>query len=120
VPAIPTAKDQSLPLLTMTMKTMTTARMKTSSQSQVTAHEIVVHQSLIANTTAKRKRPTLGNPDDRDGEGFLMDVDVQSIDGDTAPSREEKRRDVDEFFQLAITKDVNGKSKNYRTCKICS
>lgn len=117
--AIPAAKDRSLPLLTMTTTT-TTARMEMSSLSQVTAHEIVVHCLLIANTTAKRKRPTLGNPDDRDDEGFLMDVDVQSIDDDTAPSREEKRRDVDEFFQPAITKEVNGKSKKYRTCKICS
>jgi hypothetical protein len=68
--------------------------------------------------TAKKKRPTLGNPVATDAEGFLMDIDVQEIDADVV-TREEKRRDVDRFFQPAIVKDVNGKQKKYRICKLC-
>ena len=45
--------------------------------------------------TAKKKRATLGNPDAKDADGFLLDVDVQFVDPDDVPSREDKRRDVD-------------------------
>lgn len=47
-----------------------------------------------------------------------MDVDVQSID-DSPPTREDKRKDIDRFFRIAVTKNVNGKSKKYRACKLC-
>ena len=63
-------------------------------------------------------RTTLGNPVAVDSDGLLMDVDVQPID-DSLPTREDKRQDVDQFFGIAVVKDVNGKSKKYRTCKIC-
>jgi hypothetical protein len=69
---------------------------------------------------AKRQRTTLGNPNDRDADGFLLDVEVQLIDDAVpGPSREDKRRDVDQFFQPAIVRDVNGKSKKYQCCKLC-
>jgi len=42
---------------------------------------------------------SLGNAKEVDDEGFLMDVDIQTIDEDP-PSREDKRRDVDHFFQV--------------------
>jgi hypothetical protein len=73
---------------------------------------------LLNAITAKKKRTTLGNPVATDAEGFLMDIDVQEIDGDVV-THEEKRRDVDQFFQPAIIKDVNGKQKKYRICKLC-
>jgi hypothetical protein len=66
----------------------------------------------------KTKCATLGNPVAVDADGLLMDVDVQSID-DSPPTREDKRQDVDHFFRTAIVKDVNGKSKKYRACKLC-
>ena len=64
------------------------------------------------------KRATLGNPVAVDADGLLMDVDVQAID-DSLPTREDKRQDVDHFFGIAVVKDVNGKSKKYRACKLC-
>jgi hypothetical protein len=73
---------------------------------------------IYVNTdTAKRKHATLGNPDDRDDDGLLLDVDVQLIEG--KPSREEKRHDVDEFFHPPSLREVNGKSKRYCICKLC-
>jgi hypothetical protein len=47
-----------------------------------------------------------------------MDVDVHPID-DSPPTHDDKRQDVDHFFGTAIVKDVNGKLKKYRTCKLC-
>jgi hypothetical protein len=54
-----------------------------------------------------------------DADGLLLDVDVQRIDENPAPTREDKRQDVDQFFHTAIERDVNGKSKKYRACKLC-
>jgi hypothetical protein len=45
-------------------------------------------------------------------------VDVQAVD-DSSSTREDKRLDVNHFFRTAIIKEVKGKSKKYRTCKIC-
>jgi hypothetical protein len=53
-----------------------------------------------------------------DADGLLLDVDVQSLD-DNRPTREDKRQDVDWFFRAAFMKEVNGKSKNVRACKLC-
>ena len=77
------------------------------------------HNSIL-NTiiTAKWTHSSLGNPKEVDDEGFLMDVDVQQIDEDV-PSREDKRRDVDNFFQPPVEKTVNGKTKKYCICKLC-
>jgi hypothetical protein len=47
-----------------------------------------------------------------------VDVNVQPIDED-APSREDKRRDIDHFFQSAVMKTINGKTKKYCSCKLC-
>lgn len=69
---------------------------------------------------AKKKRNTLGNPTATDGDGILADIDVQEIDDEEAgTTREEKRRDVDHFFHPANRRIINGKSKLYRTCKLC-
>jgi hypothetical protein len=64
---------------------------------------------------------TLGNPVAVDDDGLLVDVDVQSIDDNEAPrtTREDKRQDVDHFFLAAEFKDMKGKSKKYRLCKVC-
>ena len=66
----------------------------------------------------KGKHTILGNPVAIDADGLLMDVDVQSIN-DSPPTREDKWQDIDNFFGTAIVKDVNGKSKEYCTCKLC-
>ena len=66
----------------------------------------------------KVNRTTLGNPVAVDEDGLLINVDVQAID-DNLPTHEDKRQDVDNFFRNAVVKDVNGKSKKYRACKIC-
>src|SRR5271156_3103652 len=65
----------------------------------------------VAGTNHKQ---LLGNPKDVDDEGLLMDVDVQPIED--VPSHEDKRRDVDHFFQSPVEKTINGKSTSvFRT-----
>jgi hypothetical protein len=76
------------------------------------------HNSVLNIVTAKRARASLGNPKEVDDEGLLMDVDVQPIEEDV-PSREDKRRDIDHFFQSPVEKSVNGKVKKYCICKLC-
>jgi hypothetical protein len=68
--------------------------------------------------TVKKKRSTLGNPISIDEDGLLLDIDVQPIDN-ARPTREEKRRDVDEFFHPAVSKVINGKTKSYCICRCC-
>jgi hypothetical protein len=60
----------------------------------------------------------LGNPTAVGADGFLKDVDVQSVD-DNRLSCEDKRRDVDHFFFAPVVTEIKGKLKKYRTCKIC-
>jgi len=69
--------------------------------------------------TGNRKCATLGDPDDVDEDGLLIDVDVQSVDSSPACTREDKQTDVDHFFHSAIVKIVKGKAKKYRDCKVC-
>ena len=66
----------------------------------------------------KNKCATLSNPVAVDVDSLLIDVDVQLHD-DNPPTREDKQQDVDQFFCMAIVKDVNGKLKKYCTCKLC-
>jgi len=53
-----------------------------------------------------------------DKAGLLIDVDVQPIDNNPTP-REDKHQDVDHFFGPAVVKEVNGKPKKYRRCRLC-
>jgi hypothetical protein len=72
--------------------------------------------------TARKKRATLGNPTARDSDGFLLDVDVQAIDDNNESSQcshEDKRGDIDQFFQVPTLKEINSKQKKYRVCKMC-
>jgi hypothetical protein len=68
--------------------------------------------------TAKKTRTSLGNPADIDNEGLLVDVDVQPIHEDVQ-TREDKRRDIDHFFNPPVSKTVNGNMKKYCSCKLC-
>jgi hypothetical protein len=68
--------------------------------------------------TAKRPRPSNGNPSELDEEGFLKDLNVQSPK-DATPTREDKRRDVDMFFHPPVDKSINGTTKKYCVCKVC-
>jgi hypothetical protein len=78
---------------------------------------------VLLNSCLAKKRATaatLGNPDVVDKDGLLVDVDVQSIHKDAnLKTREDKRRDVDTFFHSVILRNVEGKSKRYRMCKLC-
>lgn len=67
---------------------------------------------------AKRKCAKLGNPVEKDKDGFLMDINVQLVDLDP-PSREDKHHDIDAFFRAPALRNVNGKQKKYWTCKLC-
>lgn len=72
--------------------------------------------------TGKKKRATLGNPVATDADGLLIDVDVQLVDNDPSTlltTREDKSQDVNHFFCPAVVKEVNGKLKKYRVCKLC-
>ncbi|KAH9159712.1 hypothetical protein EDB89DRAFT_1915717 [Lactarius sanguifluus] len=67
---------------------------------------------------------TLGNPDAVDADGFLEDINVQSIDEDDGLGGADRTQDVKEFFHPTFAKDVTGKGgkvkkKLYRKCKIC-
>jgi hypothetical protein len=64
------------------------------------------------------KKTSLGNPTEKDDEGFLVDIDVQQVVVD-APTREEKRRDIDRFFNPPVSKIVDGKTKYFCHCKVC-
>jgi len=67
---------------------------------------------------AKKKSVTLGNPQAINADGLLMDIDVQLVNNSSS-AHEDKHQDINHFFHTAIVKEVNGKSKKYRTCKIC-
>ena len=53
-----------------------------------------------------------------DDEGLLLDVDIQPIDKDP-PTREDKRRDVDQFFHASVEKESGGKKRKHCVCKLC-
>ncbi|KAI9459816.1 hypothetical protein F5148DRAFT_1150803 [Russula earlei] len=57
-----------------------------------------------------KKSVTLGNPQAINADGLLMDVDVQPVN-DSSSMHEDKHQDVNNFFQMAVVKEVNGKSK---------
>jgi hypothetical protein len=75
-------------------------------------------RSFLMGLAAKKTRASLGNPVDIDDEGLLADIEVQPID-DIVPTREDKRRDINEFFKLPVSKVVDGKEKKYCSCKRC-
>jgi hypothetical protein len=92
------------------------------SPDQVRSHFFSFILTLDINI-AKKKRDTLGSPTTTDAGGFLVDVDIQeikSIDHERPrATREEKCRDVNQFFHPAVVRDVNGRVKTYRACKLC-
>jgi hypothetical protein len=58
--------------------------------------------------------------EDVDEDGILIDIDVQPI-ADAGPTREEKTRDLDQFFSKPFERaNANGTVKKYRKCKVCS
>jgi hypothetical protein len=73
---------------------------------------------MLNSIAAKKTHTLLGNPTEKDDEGFLVDIDVQQAVVD-APTREEKRRDIDHFFHLPVSKIINGKAKYFYCCKVC-
>ena len=63
---------------------------------------------------------TLGNPTATNADGFLVDINVQAVDEEVkGSSREDQRRDIDNFFHPNTVRIVNGKGKAYRVCKVC-
>ena len=70
---------------------------------------------------AAKKSATLGNPDAVDADGFLADINIQSIDDNGSPDEVDKTQDVKEFFHAPFSKDVVGKDKKklYHICKLC-
>ena len=51
-----------------------------------------------------------------DSDGFLADIDVQSIPEVPKTTLKDRSRDVDHFFSPSY----QNKGKNYRNCRICS
>ena len=77
---------------------------------------------ILKLVTAKKTHASLGNPTAVDEDGFLIDIDVQSVhdsESEGVQTRENKRRDIDTFFSLTFLKTVNGHVKKYCTCKLC-
>lgn len=87
-------------------------------RSTTSAYFSQKHYSILIFFTAKQTRASLGNPMDVDSEGLLVDVCVQPIQED-APTREDKRRDIDHFFYPAVSKSIDGNTKKYCACKLC-
>jgi len=81
--------------------------------------EVRQRKLMFFDVLGKKKSATLGNPQATDADGLLVDMDVQPVN-DNPSTREDKRQDVDNFFRAAVVKGVNGKSKKYRACKLCS
>jgi hypothetical protein len=76
----------------------------------------LLYTLLITIYLAKRPRY---DPDVVDSEGLLEDVDVQSV-RNAGTSREDKSRDIDEFFEAPVERlGKNGVTKKYRKCKTC-
>jgi hypothetical protein len=73
---------------------------------------------MLNSITAKKPHASLGNPTKKDNEGFLVDIDAQPVDVD-APTREDKGRDIDQFFLPPASKSINGQTKKYCCCKFC-
>ncbi|KAN0105653.1 hypothetical protein V8E52_010828 [Russula decolorans] len=67
---------------------------------------------------SKKKHGSLGNPVAVDEEGLLLDVNVQLADKDP-PMREDKWRDVNQFFHAPVEKEIGGKKKKQCICKLC-
>lgn len=67
---------------------------------------------------AKKKHGSLGNPVAIDEEGLLLDVEVQQTN-ESQSTREDKRRDVDQFFHAPVEKEIGGKKKRFCLCKLC-
>ncbi|KAH9039773.1 hypothetical protein EDB85DRAFT_1887188 [Lactarius pseudohatsudake] len=57
---------------------------------------------------AAKNTTTLGNPDAVDADGFLEDINVQSIDEDNGLGGADRTQDVKEFFHPTFVKDVTG------------
>ncbi|KAG6863128.1 hypothetical protein C0993_012772 [Termitomyces sp. T159_Od127] len=83
-------------------------------------HSIVLDSDDEIETRVPSKKPrvSLGNPTAVGDNGLLADIDVQTINDEKA-TREDKRRDIDQFFHQPITKEVGGKEKKYCICKVC-
>ena len=89
-------------------------------QTSATCAYVLRKHGSTLNIIAKQMQASLGNLKEVDDEGLLMDIDVQPIDEDVSlASCEDKRRDVDHFFQSRVEKTVNGKIKKYCNCKLC-
>ncbi len=73
---------------------------------------------MLSSITAKKTCASLGNPMEKDNEGFLLDIDIQPVDVGI-PTCEDKRRDIDQFFSPPISRSVDGQMKKYCCCKIC-
>lgn len=56
----------------------------------------------------KEKKTTLGNPQNINTDGLLVDIDVQEVN-DTPSTHEDKQQNMDHFFCAAIVKEVIGK-----------
>jgi hypothetical protein len=78
----------------------------------------IYHPSCSYYCIAKKKHGSLGNPVAVDEEGLLLDVDVQLADKDP-PMREDKWRDVNQFFHAPVEKEIGGKKKKQCICKLC-
>ena len=73
---------------------------------------------LLTIVIAKKIHASLGNPVALNSEGFLTDIDIQSLDEDSL-TWEDKWHDINHYFSAPVVMMVNGKTKKYCSCKIC-
>jgi hypothetical protein len=72
-----------------------------------------------AKRVRRRKAPAIDHDTEVDNDGILADINVQPVT-DSGPSREDKTRDIDQFFgNLFERTGTNGSVKKHRKCKVC-
>lgn len=77
--------------------------------------------NLASSGKRVRRKNAAKAQEDVDEDGILADIDVQPIiDESTSPTREDRTRDIDQFFSQPFeSTHANGKVKKHRKCKVC-
>jgi hypothetical protein len=67
-----------------------------------------------------RRQQAATAQEDVDEDGILADIDVQPIINESGSTREDKTRDIDQFFGKPFERTgTNGTVKKHRKCKVC-
>lgn len=78
------------------------------------------HLKLSAKRARQHQQATVEDHEDVDEDGILIDIAVQPITDESGPTREDRTRDIDNFFSKPFERtNTNGTVKKHRKCKVC-